>query len=167
MKKNSNSDPFLVAFEEEIAKNAEAACKFAIKIIGDKAAAKDIVADKLAKFWDKRAQYAAEDKLKRAYFFAAVRNACINYLERRVGRFKDLTDYTMPIEGGPNVAESRSEIHFLLKNLEPHHRRVVEMSYLQGMVLREIAEELEVSVSTIHNWLKEAITVLKKFNTED
>jgi len=165
MKKNSNSDPILVAFEEQITWNLEAACKFAADLVDDKAAAEDIVSEKVAKFWAEREALGVE-KLKRAYFFEAVRNACINYLERHVGRFKDLNDYMVLIDRASTVAEFRAQIHFLLKNLEPHHKRVVEMRFRQGLKLREIAEELGMSTSMIHNWLREAVEVLKRLDSE-
>jgi len=165
MKKNSNSDPILVAFDEQITQNLENACKFAAKIVGDKAAAEDIVADKLAKFWVEREKYSAEKKLNKAYFFQSVRNESNNYLKRHLARFKDLKDNMPLIDRASLVAEFRADIHFLLKNLEPHHRRVVEMRYWQGMILREIAEELGMSITTISTWLDEAEAALKRLDS--
>lgn len=59
-----------------------------------------------------------------------------------------------------DVVGREDEIEYLkkvlapaLENLRPHHRRAVEMRYFEGKRLREIGEELEVSLQAAYSYL--------------
>lgn len=99
-----------------------------------------------------------------AWFCTVVKNAAKDEL-RRIGiwrRKERLIVASEPEFAAPPEHEViRKQIHDALQNLDPELRRVVELRYIEGMKLEEVAQQLGIAVSTAWKREKTAVLLLK------
>lgn len=142
-------------------------CVFAQKIIAlPEQQAKDIVQDVFVKFWNDREKLDIRTSI-RSYLFVSVRNRCLDVL-RKKNRSLQLKE----ISEGQDVADESFETYILseleslfnqsLDKLPERCREVFELSRLQGLKNREIAEKLSLSEKTVENQMTKALRVLRE-----
>lgn len=142
-------------------------CVFAQKIISlPEGQAKDIVQDVFVKLWNDREKLDIKTSI-RSYLFVSVRNRCMDVLRKKSRSFqlKEMSD-------GHDVAEQSFETYILselenlfnesLNKLPERCREVFELSRLQGLKNREIAEKLNLSEKTVENQMTKALHVLRE-----
>lgn len=142
-------------------------CFFSNKIISDKDAAKDVVQDVFISFWNKRVAFANINAL-RAYLYNSVRNSSLNHIEKINNRNninnalpKDVlteSDYLR----NQLEAEVMEEIFEAIKELPDQCMNIFEMSYIQKCEVKQIAEELNISVNTVKTQRLRAKKYLKE-----
>jgi RNA polymerase sigma-70 factor (family 1) len=144
-----------------------ALCLFAERLLGDSAAAEDIVGESFVKLWNKRANFENHQNLK-AFMYITVRNACLNYLKqlkRESLNQKQLAYFTGEKEefvlNEMIRAEVLKEIMEEINNLPEQCRKVTKLGYLEGMKNQEIADLLNISIHTVKNQKARAIQLLK------
>lgn len=128
-------------------------------------AAKDVVNDLFAEMWRQYGRLRTEDA--EAYLFRSVRNRCINYLKhKRVEqeyREMYLAEKQQWIAEDHTLHEARlQKIDRTLREMNPQTRFVFEQCYFEGKKYQEVAELLEVSVSTIHKRMTQAFAAFRK-----
>lgn len=142
---------------------------YATRILENQADAEDIVEDSFIKVWEKHTTF-SNPKVIKAYLYTTVKNTCINFLrreQRMQQREQDLSrhgenDYENFVLHEMIRAEVIREIHANIESLPGACRRVFKMLYIQGKSVREIAEELQVSVSTIKSQRAKGLILLRK-----
>lgn len=136
--------------------------KFAHSFLKDSLAAEDIVADIFAGLWGNRSELMKVDNL-RVYLFASVRNACMNYLQRRdritFYAFEDMDVLLEPLVTTTNpeqqliVGEMTQAMQEAIDKLPPKCRLIFKLAKEEKLKYKEIAAILSISVRTIDSQL--------------
>jgi RNA polymerase sigma-70 factor (ECF subfamily) len=141
-------------------------CYFAYKLVNSKSVAEDLVQDVFLNILGKQYDFKKEQALK-AFLYQAVKNASLNALKKK--NVKDrYADSIMPISSEePQVLENliKSEVygnlHAALQSLPKGCRKVVRLSYFDGLKNDEISQMLNVSVNTVKTQKKRALQLLR------
>lgn len=136
----------------------------ALKILGDRQRAEDVVQDAYLKALELVNDY--DVKQPRAYLFQLVRNLAIDHhrravLERNVFR-SDEDVVSVPASTGTpeTIAISHQRLTLItqtLAKLPEQTRKIFELSRLSGYTQREIAERLGVSATFVNIMLHDAV----------
>lgn len=144
-----------------------ALCYFAARIIGNKEEAEDIVADSFYKLWKLHENFESMHGV-RAFLYVTTRNACLNYLKQsdRVNRHQvDMAYLLNPDEdlafAEVTRAEVLREVHAAIETLPAQCKKIVRMSFIEGLKNHEIAEQLNISIHTVKNQKVRGIYLLK------
>jgi RNA polymerase sigma-70 factor (ECF subfamily) len=141
---------------------------FAFSIVKQKETAEDLTEEAFVKLLECRENFEAPENLKR-YLFIVLRNACINWLrkQKHVRQYQQSTDLASTVETPTIIqsiiaAETLFAVYQALENLPPKCARIFRMFYLEQKSLQEIADELNLSVSTVKNQKGRAVQLLRK-----
>lgn len=141
----------------------------AFRFLGNKEDAEDVVQVAFIKIWERHSTFYHYNVIK-AWLYTTVENGAKDKLRKRgtEEKYNEVTQMEQQnaFERSPLhnmiITEVTSEIHDTLKVLPPECRKIVEMSYLQGKSVREIAEALELSISTVKNQRTRGLEILRK-----
>lgn len=154
---------FLAMYEEE----ADTLFRFTLFKLRDREAALDVVQDTFAKVWD----YAArghEIVNFRAFSFRVARNCIVDYVKKEKPIFAhELGEAAEQIldPAGDGDQEQIAELEGVLgcmEGLSEEDRELVELRYIEGLPVKDIAEDLEEKPNTITVRLKRAIEALRE-----
>lgn len=142
---------------------------YAFRILNDKPAAEDVVEESFIKIWERHNSFSHHQVIK-SWLYTTVRNACLNKLqqEQRQNAHKELLakeqegSYQNSPLNNIIITEVITEVHSTIKVLPTECRKIFEMMYIQGKTVREIAEELQLSISTIKNQKARGLEILRK-----
>lgn len=127
--------------------------------------AEDIVQQVLLKVWEEHQLLNIHTSLK-SFLNTAVRNASINFLEKK----KTREDYRQKF---PKEEASLNALDFLLNeeeqrifkkafaDLPPKSRQVFELVYFQNMTYQKAADQLDISINTIKSHLQTCLKILR------
>ena len=151
--------------------HAASLCDFAVALLRDDDAARDIVQALFCWLWDHR--FALEEpRSVRRYLFVAVRNRCANHArsQRTAARFAE----RLAASGGPVVTpvpatdaaaganDLESAIAREVALLTPRRRDVFSLVRFQGLRHKEVAEILGIAPKTVEIHLAQALEILKE-----
>ncbi len=146
---------------------------FAQGFIRDEDLSKDIVQEVFITFWEKRGTI--KNIAIEAFLYKMVRNHCLNYIRNQ----KVFENKTVKHENASKLEELyriailkdepytliedelNQEIENVLKKLPETCRKVFELSRIEGLMNREIAERMNFSVKNVEKYISQA---LKAFN---
>ncbi len=137
-------------------------CFFAAKILKDNAAACDFAQEAFIHFWENRSDVASLHAAK-SYLFTIVKRKCFNSLRdnHHDPRIKpDQLDIPVHFRDFLVEDETHRLIWSAIRSLPPQGRKVIERT-LEGKKIKEIAEELDVSVNTVKTLKKRAFKTLR------
>lgn len=145
-----------------------ALCYFANKLIDDRQEAEDIVLDTFQKLWARREHFETMPNIK-AFLYITVRNTCLNYLRYRETQRKRSREmakllpdrFEEDAEQQRIRAEVLKNIYNEIEKLPKKCREVFELIYFEGLKANEIAEQLQISESTVRNQKVRALQLLK------
>ena len=141
---------------------------FAFKLLEDAAQAEEVSAEAFVKLWEHRAMLSSASGVK-SWLFRTVRNECLDHLRAsrrlRIGR--------TGLEAASEVAEACALHHLIetemvqqvlttLEALPEGSREIFRLFYLEEKNLREIAEVLQVSLSTVKSQKARALELLRR-----
>lgn len=141
-------------------------CAFSLKYVKDTYAAEEIVENTLFRLWEKRAKLEHVTNLK-AYLYGMVRNACYDYLKDQKKYVRlDHENHDMPsasvIEHFIIEEEAHAILIQALESLPQKCRKVFELSCIEGVKYKDIAEDLQISINTVKSQRARAIELLKE-----
>ena len=127
--------------------------------------AEDAVQEVFIKFWEGKRFHAIKNSL-RPYLYQSVRNYCLNLLE---GKKVVLTE---PINSSMDMAENEyldesewntriDQLYKAVDRLPDRTREVFKRIVLDGKRHKEVAEEFEISVTTVKTLLARALAALR------
>ncbi|GJG29999.1 DNA-directed RNA polymerase sigma-70 factor [Hallella multisaccharivorax DSM 17128] len=160
------------AFEDLYRKYYPVLCELSKAITHSHETAEEIVDDLFFSIWDHRETFSPVSL--DSYLFQSIRNnskkACMSQSFRKKDRTSSieelyiqidnyLTDDAHPL-GWLLEKEMEKAYNHALDSLSPECRRVFELSRVQGMTYKEIAEKLGISVNTVKYHMKQAIKIL-------
>jgi RNA polymerase sigma-70 factor (ECF subfamily) len=139
-------------------------CSHAVRYVGSKAAAEDIVSDILYEFHTKELHHSI-DTSYRAYLFTCVRNRAYDHVRGEMRRGNTVLDNAMSLalrhSEQPDSITQFEELHHLIEdtiNAMPLKRKQVYIMHrYDGKKSKEIAEELKLSQRTIETHIYKAI----------
>lgn len=142
---------------------------YAFRIVNDKPVAEDIVEESMIKIWERHWSFDHPQVIK-SWMYTTVRNACLNTLQQdaRHNRHKEILAAEMQDQYQKSQfaeivkAETITEVHKALKVLPPECRKIFEMMYIRNMTVREIANKMKLSLSTIKNQKARGLEILRK-----
>lgn len=144
-------------------------CFFANRLLNNRCEAEDISSSAFIKIWKRHSQF-NDAKNIRSYLYQIVRNDCLKFLQQKERRLKvqKEIEYLSLVEskdnGEPDIirAEFFSALYKALNSLPTECRRVFKMLYLDGKKVSEIAEELNISPSTVKSQKARGLALIRK-----
>lgn len=142
-------------------------CRFATGIISDDETAEEIVQDLFVKIWEKRTQLSIDSSIKN-YFYRAVKNQCINFIEHNniVAQHISSRQPEKEMEIQPDehflAAELAQKIEESIASLPEKRREIFRLSREEGLKYREIAKKLNISTKTVEAQMGLAIKTLRE-----
>lgn len=157
----------VAAFREIFEAHYKPLCRFAIRYVGVGEVAEELVADVLTTLWQERNTLRISHSLE-AYLYAAVRNACFNYLKSRTGRQRfepgaAAEAYPAAPAAGLEYDELEKLVEAGIGQLPPACRTIFTLSRQAGMSYEEIAGSLGLSRATVKAQMGIALKKLRGY----
>jgi RNA polymerase sigma-70 factor (ECF subfamily) len=140
---------------------------FASRYVSEKPAVEDIVTDSFIKLWDKREIFDTESGLK-GYLYKTVYNACLRWLQQKQNRSMHIRSYSNQIDTIEQAcfhnivkAETINLLYKAIQQLPSQCKKIFTKLYIEGKSVCEIADEMNLTVSTIKNQKARGIKLLK------
>lgn len=145
-------------------------------ILGDGAEAEDVVQETFVEVWRRAKEYDPARGAPEAWVIVIARTRALNRRRSRVGAGRTADAAALepdaPVPGPEELvlaAAGRSRLATALEKLPAEQRKVIELSYFEGLSQREIAEKLAQPLGTIKTRAKlglEKLVVLVAGGTE-
>ena len=156
------------AFDQLFRRYYPGLCFFARRFAPVHGTPEEIVQDTFLKVWQRKESFASFTSLK-AFLYISTKNACrdsVDKEERKLNRehnwFLENDQIEPAAEENIIYTEVLVTLSQALDKLPEQCRKIMKMSYEQGMNGKEIAEVLQVSVSTVNNHKARGISLLRK-----
>lgn len=143
-------------------------CRSVYRIVPDEQLAEDLVQDVFCGLWNKQSSLEVEGSL-RSYLFKACINAALSHLRRQknvagrealfAGEAETEVNYT---EEQLIFNETSSRINAAIDALPPACRSIFMLSRFENLSYKDIATQLNISLSTVENQMVKALRVLRK-----
>lgn len=160
---NQLKEGFESAFESVFKELYAPLSGYAVKYLKDLDLSEEVVQDVFCNLWEKRQAITITTSLS-AYLYTSVRNRCLNEIRRQKNttnqihrEFEEIADNDTRIE----EIELDQRIEQAIQELPEMSRKVFEMSRIQGMKYKEIADKLEVSVKAVEANMSRALKKLR------
>ncbi len=143
-------------------------CYFANTFIKDQDVSEDIVQEAFIGLWNNLENITDVKEKSLAYLYRTIRNKSLNYIRDK--KVREASQVNLRIEAEEWEEEHvnqliRSEVigvlHHSLEQLPTKCKQILKMAYIHGMSERDIAESLNVSVSTVKNHKKRGKKLIK------
>ena len=145
-------------------------CYYSNTFIKNRVIAEDIVQGVLIRFWETNREENIRNK--KAWLYTAVHNATLNEMEKQQSylRLKEKIENVyaenpkrekavdMPLV----EAETARQLWGRVNELPPQCRQIIRLYFIEGLSNKEIAERLQLHVSTIKTQKQRGITYLRK-----
>lgn len=151
-------------FEELFKENYSRLFYYALDYVEDEEAAKDIVSEVFSDIWENYAQLRGISI--RSYMARAVKNRSINYLRHQTVdqnyRASVIRTKTEAFEDSLDAQEEKLQlIEKVMESFTPQTRTVFENCYLNGKKYKELADELNISVSAVNKHMTKALAAFR------
>lgn len=141
---------------------------FAFRMIRSREDAQDIAIESFAKLWEKREGFENYQNIK-GFLYLTTRNACIDYFRRTQkdrllkSALHHLSDtFQEETTGLEQIrAETLRKITEEMEKLPQQCRSVFELSVIRGLKSRQIADQLNISVSNVTSQKSRAVHILR------
>ncbi len=139
----------------------------AIRILGDRQLAEDVLQDTYVKIWQRSKEFQSARGSAKAWMISILRYRAIDV--RRSMKRRGLTsqlDDAIPSDGPSPLslaerAEEISRLRACLNTLNDQQRKSVMLAYLQGWTHAELAEYLGTPLGTVKSWIRRGLLTLK------
>ena len=154
------------AFEELYERHVDWMMAVALRHVGDRAVASDVVQDAVLHWWSRFPGFVLVASV-RSYLYPVVRHAALDRLRRDRGRSRsDLDALGAEADGGEAVGagpglEDVRDLDEALARLAPGQREVLLLHFGDGLSLSEIAAALELPLGTVKSRLGTALAALR------
>lgn len=140
-------------------------CFFAAGIVNEDAA-EDLVQDAFVKLWERRLSFDSLNSIK-AFLYLTTKNSCINsYKHQKV--VEKFENYQTESPDEPNIiyrlieAEVLDGVQQAVQQLPQSYRKVIYLSYFQGLSNQETADYLNVSINTVKTQKVRSLRILRE-----
>jgi len=130
--------------------------QFAYSFVRSREASEEIVNDVFLGLWQKKETITAINNIQ-VYLYVAVKNACLNYLNRNhipvPVSLDDLSVDHFPLVPGPErlfvQRELQQQVREAIEQLPPRCRLIFKLVKEDGLSYKQVASVLELSVKTV------------------
>lgn len=143
-------------------------CTHAVKFVGSRDAAEDLVSDIFYQFYS-RQLYLTVATSYRAYLFQSVRNRGYNYLRWELNRknsLEETADFASPESQQPDAVTQYEELYQdverAINTLPIQRRKIYLLFQFDGRPAKEIAEEMGLSVRTVEVQIQRARQAIRQ-----
>lgn len=130
--------------------------------------AEEVVQDSLLKFYDRRYSFGTLTQIK-SFLYICTKNACLKHIAKEkvrqhrhgkiAGTFQEAEDY---VWNEIIHAEAVRQLHAEIDKLPEKCKEIMQKLISDGMSANEIAEELNITVSTVNSQKARAVALLRK-----
>jgi RNA polymerase sigma-70 factor, ECF subfamily len=145
---------------------------FALRYLGNKADAEELVQSVFVNVWENRASLDAALSVK-SYIYKAAVNYIYNYLKRKAIRARFVESELVKGEISSNLTYEEVFFHDLerslnsiLGSLPAQQQKIFQLSRNEGKTNNEIATELGLSVRTVENQIYRAMKIIRNYLKE-
>lgn len=133
-----------------------------LRMCKDEQHAQNILQDTFLTIWEKSYQYDPDKGKFYTWAYRIAKNKTLNFLRgnKNLIQTEDLSVYK-DREETVKTDTDFSQLKGCLNQLEPHHKRALELVYFNGLTHREAHEEMEVPLGTFKSYIKQALKKLK------
>lgn len=156
------------AFDQLFRKFYPALCYFAKRYVPAQEMAEEVVQDVMVKLWQRHADFDSFHSLK-AFLYISIKNGCLDSAlseKRKLNRdsnwYLQQEQLEADVEEYIIQTEVLMEISQAIAMLPEQCRNIMKMSYEQGMSGKQIAEAMQITVSTVNNQKARGILLLRK-----
>ena len=139
---------------------------FAMQYIPDKADCHDIVNDVFEEVW--RNYSDIKESNSKSYLFTCVRNRCIDFLrkDKQYAKYANTVEYmSQQYIYEEHLLEDEDNtmiINMVLEHLTSPTREILEACYMHDKKYREVAQEMNISISTVKKHMTKALKILRE-----
>jgi|SRR5579859_6407467 len=156
----------LTAFDALYLKYYALLCTNAYFFLRNEQEAKDLVQSLFLDLWDKQLYRNFHDDIK-GYLFRAVKNRCINQLERqriRIKREKGFTAIALQDQEVAPIDEADKDywqLHSALREMPSRKRAAIRMVYWQDKKYQDAADTMRISINSLKTHLRTGLRILR------
>lgn len=137
---------------------------FALHIIDNDDACKDLLSDVFANLWNHLDEVA--DSNVKSYLFTSVHNHAVDIMRRETRQTQYTEDYLHEAElyyyEMPDNGDTDRLVAQMFAQLTPPTDQILRMCYLQRMKYAEVAESLQISPNTVKKHISKALKILRE-----
>lgn len=154
----------LSAYDALFTKYYPALCLNAYFFLKDDEDAKDIVQALFIDIWEKKLYLFFHHDVK-GYLYRAVKNKCLNHLDKQKNRQKKHEAFTELQQHNDlhdeNAADHYRRLQSGLEGMAAQKRKALEMIYIKGSRYKEAADEMGISINSFKTHLKSGLKILR------
>lgn len=139
---------------------------FAAKFLNSQEEAKDVVQQFFIKLWEKREKYLNRE-LNKSFFYTSVKNACINYLEKKgvkghllVSEIPEVSD--VDFFGQIVANEKEIQLFKIINDLPPRCKEIFHLNRFENLTYKQISEKMGISIKTVEAQMNTALSRIRK-----
>lgn len=139
-------------------------------MIGQEAAAQDVLQESFLKIWQKAHQYDPQKARLFTWLLTICRNTAIDRLrvmQKRVDREIQMDDSVVYNIGTAGFNPQHIGVRELLQGLDPKQQEVFEALFFKGMTQKEASEALDIPLGSVKTRLKIGLRELRKVFGKD
>lgn len=137
---------------------------FALHIIDNDDACKDLLSDVFANLWNHLDEVA--DSNMKSYLFTSVHNHAVDIMRRETRQTQYNEEYLREAElyyhEMPDNGDTDRLVAQMFAQLTPPTDQILRMCYLQRMKYAEVAESLQISPNTVKKHISKALKILRE-----
>lgn len=145
----------------------------ALRIVGHKDWAEDVLQESYMQIWRTAAGYRATLSPPLAWMGLLVRSRALDFLRRRRAErlhVNEAFDEAQPVAGdaslGPlqmaEASEQAAVLYRCLERLEQRQRELVSLAYLRDLSHGELAAQLQLLLGTVKTWIRRGLEQLRR-----
>ncbi len=139
----------------------------ALRIIGRREEAEEILQEAFVAVWERSADYDAARGSAMAWLISIVRYCAIDHVRRRAVRPEsrsapDEVLLGLAAAGSTDQGAELGALQRCLGELDEQPRRAVLLAYLYGFTREEIAADFSVPLGTVKTWIRRSVERLKR-----
>lgn len=133
-----------------------------IRICKDEQQAQNLLQDTFLTIWEKSYQYNPEKGKFYTWAYRIAKNKTLNFIRKqdKLIQIEDLSVYTNKAND-IKIEPEYLQLKGGLRQLEPHHKRALELIYFNGLTHKEAHQEMDVPLGTFKSYVKQALKKLK------
>jgi RNA polymerase sigma-70 factor (ECF subfamily) len=156
------------AFEMLFRKYYVQLCHYAFKYVHNQADAEELVQDAFVYFWENRENISLSHSVH-SYLYQSVKNKGLNKIrneKRRRGHLEVIRNESTDVieqESTFYAEELKEKLYAALEKLPDRCKLIFQMSRIEGLKHKEIADKLAIKSKTVENQIGIALKQLKKY----
>jgi RNA polymerase sigma-70 factor (ECF subfamily) len=139
----------------------------ALRVVHDASTAEEITQDVFVRCWRSVNQYRADQSSLATWLVTITRNRAVDELRSRRGQAsrREVSDALLGFVAADSTLDDvlvRTEVREALAALPEAQREVIELVFWGGLTRREVADQLQLPLGTVHTRLRLAMEKLRE-----